>query len=57
MALCKSTRCGGSGLMAFPTTHSQRTPVFHNRHYASQMQSQGNHPDRPIGFGAFGVVW
>lgn len=44
--------------MALPTTHSQRTPVFHNRHYApQQMQQQGNHPDRPIGYGAFGVVW
>ncbi|EDO30527.1 predicted protein [Nematostella vectensis] len=54
MALCKGRIA--SGFMALPTTHSQRTPVFHSRHYAPQMQQQ-NHPDRPIGYGAFGVVW
>lgn len=42
--------------MAFPSAPSQQTPVFHNHHYAPQMQ-QETQPDRPIGYGAFGVVW
>lgn len=51
MALCKSR-----SFMAFPSAPSQQTAVFHNHHYAPQTQ-QETQPDRPIGYGAFGVVW
>lgn len=52
MAVCKSR-----SLMAFPSTHSQQPSTScHNSHYAPLAQ-QETQPDKPIGYGAFGVVW
>lgn len=52
MAVCKSRT-----FMAFPSTRSQQPSTgCHNSHYAPQPQ-QETQPDRPIGYGAFGVVW
>lgn len=43
--------------MAFPSTHSQQPSTScHNSHYAPLAQ-QETQPDKPIGYGAFGVVW
>jgi len=46
--------------MAFPITHSQPTPIFHQYHHPHHHIAQTHEevqPDRPIGYGAFGVVW
>ena len=52
MALCKSR-----AFMAFPSTRSQQTSTgCHSSHYTIHPQ-QETQPDRPIGYGAFGVVW
>lgn len=54
MAVCKSrTR---AFMAAFPSSRSQKPSLYRNSHYAPQTQ-QESHPDRPIGYGAFGVVW
>lgn len=52
MAVCKSR-----AFMAFPSTHSQQPSTgCHSSHYTLHPQ-QETQPDRPIGYGAFGVVW
>ena len=52
MAVCKSR-----AFMAYPSTRSQQPSTgCHSSHYTLQPQ-QETQPDRPIGYGAFGVVW